>query len=57
MIANAAGNGTRDFTLGSHGCDSNALTKASPVNDLFAIFSTQRAAATTSKGNVEAINI
>jgi hypothetical protein len=56
MSAKAAGIGTSDFTLGSHGSASSALAKASPVSDLCAVSSTQRAAATTSSGNVEAIN-
>jgi hypothetical protein len=55
MVANTTGNGTNDFTLGSHGSGSTAFAKASPDSDLCAGSSTQRAADTTSSGKVEAI--
>jgi hypothetical protein len=55
-VASTTGKGTRDFTLGSHGWACKAFTNASPDSDLFAGSSTQRAAATTSSGNVEAIS-
>jgi hypothetical protein len=54
-VANTAGIGTSDFTLGSHGSASRAFAKASPDSDLCAGSSNQREAATTSSGNVEAI--
>jgi hypothetical protein len=54
-VARTTGNGTSDFTLGSQGSPSSAFTSASPVSDLWAGSSTQRAASTTSSGNVEAI--
>ena len=56
MVASTTGNGTRDFTLASQGCASNAFAKASPARDLCVGSSTHRAAATTSRGKVEAIN-
>jgi hypothetical protein len=55
-VASTTGNGTSDFTLGSHGSPSSAFASASPESDLWAGSSTQRAAATTSSGKVEAIN-
>ena len=57
IIASTWGNGTSDFTDGSHVTARSALSSASPLRALFAGSSTHRAASTTCSGLVDAIRI
>ena len=55
IMVSTCGKLTRDLTLASHGCCSNALVSASPLRSLFCF--TKRSACTTSSGYVEAMRI